>query len=142
MTNEQLKKKICDIIAPYVSAYGDDERIADALIAAGIGFKDKHRVFVENVTLPKNGDCDAFFVPNTQLKITQLYGDEEVEQIVKERDEYKHRAEVAEQKYKLLFQKYDSFFNDVTYCHKNFSDVDSEITKQAEKELAEEGKDE
>ena len=37
MTNEELKKKICDIIAPYVSAYGDDERIADALIAAGIG---------------------------------------------------------------------------------------------------------
>lgn len=32
MTNEELKKKICDIIAPYVSAYGDDERIADALI--------------------------------------------------------------------------------------------------------------
>ena len=37
MTNEELKKKICNIIAPYVSAYGDDERIADALIAAGIG---------------------------------------------------------------------------------------------------------
>ena len=37
MTNEELKKKICDIIAPYVSAYGDDERIADALIATGIG---------------------------------------------------------------------------------------------------------
>lgn len=37
MTNEELKKKICDIIAPYVSAYGDDERIADALIAVGIG---------------------------------------------------------------------------------------------------------
>ena len=38
MNNEELKKKICDIIAPYVSAYGDDERIADALISAGIGF--------------------------------------------------------------------------------------------------------
>lgn len=38
MTNEDLKKKICDIIAPYVSAYGDDERIVDALISAGIGF--------------------------------------------------------------------------------------------------------
>ena len=37
MTNEELKKKICDIIAPYVSAWGNDERIADALIAAGIG---------------------------------------------------------------------------------------------------------
>ena len=38
MTNEELKKKICDIIAPYVSAYGDDERIADALILEGIGY--------------------------------------------------------------------------------------------------------
>lgn len=37
LTNEELKKKICKIIAPYVSAWGDDERIADALIAAGIG---------------------------------------------------------------------------------------------------------
>lgn len=37
MTNEELKKKICKIIAPYVSAWGEDERIADALIAAGIG---------------------------------------------------------------------------------------------------------
>lgn len=37
MTNDELKKKICKIIAPYVSDWGDDERIADALIAAGIG---------------------------------------------------------------------------------------------------------
>lgn len=36
MNNEDLKKKICDIIAPYVSAYGDDERIAAALIEAGV----------------------------------------------------------------------------------------------------------
>lgn len=31
MTNEELRKKICDIIAPYVSAYGEDEHIADIL---------------------------------------------------------------------------------------------------------------
>lgn len=37
MNNEELKKKICDIISPYVSAWGDDERIANALIAAEIG---------------------------------------------------------------------------------------------------------
>ena len=35
--NDELKKKICDIVAPYISAWGDDERIADALIAAWIG---------------------------------------------------------------------------------------------------------
>lgn len=33
MNNEKLKKKICGIVAPYISAWGDDERIADALIA-------------------------------------------------------------------------------------------------------------
>lgn len=32
MNNEELRKKICNIIAPYVSAYGDDERIADILL--------------------------------------------------------------------------------------------------------------
>ena len=37
MTKEELKKKICEIIAPYVSAWGEDERIANALIAAGYG---------------------------------------------------------------------------------------------------------
>lgn len=36
MNNDELKKKICEIIAPYVSAWGEDERIADALIAAGM----------------------------------------------------------------------------------------------------------
>lgn len=43
--SEKLKKKICDIVAPYVSARGDNERIADALIAAGIGDV-KHERFV------------------------------------------------------------------------------------------------
>ena len=38
MNNDELKKKIVDIIAPWVSAYGDDEAIADALIAAGLRF--------------------------------------------------------------------------------------------------------
>lgn len=42
MKNEDLKKKIIEIVAPYVSAWGDDERIADALIAAGIGFDKSH----------------------------------------------------------------------------------------------------
>lgn len=31
------REKIIKIIAPYVAAYGEDEAIADALIAAGIG---------------------------------------------------------------------------------------------------------
>ena len=38
MTIDELKKKIIETIAPYVSAWGDDERIADALIEAGMTF--------------------------------------------------------------------------------------------------------
>lgn len=33
---------------------------------------------------------------SSTVETKQIYGDEEVEQIIKERDEYKHRAEVAE----------------------------------------------
>lgn len=37
MNEQETREKIIKIIAPYVSAYGDDERIANALIAVGIG---------------------------------------------------------------------------------------------------------
>ena len=37
MNNYELKKKICEIIAPYIPLGGQDDAIADALIAAGIG---------------------------------------------------------------------------------------------------------
>lgn len=42
------REKIIKIIAPYVSAYGEDEAIANALIAAGIGdiSEEKHRAEV------------------------------------------------------------------------------------------------
>ena len=105
MTNEELKKKICDIIAPYVSAYGDDERIADALIAAGIGDLKEHRIFAG-----KDGS------------IKQLYSGEEVEQIVKERDTYKRALKLAEELGELCAPA-------------------SNYIQQAEKELAEERKD-
>ena len=73
------------------NAFGGDlpvtnEMLADALIAAGIGdvteWKEranKHRVRV---------------LPDGTIK--QLYSAEEVEDINRQREEYKHRAEVAE----------------------------------------------
>ena len=130
MTNEELKKKICDIIAPYVSAYGDDERIADALIAAGIGdvteWKEKakkHRVQV---------------LPDGTIK--QLYSDEEVEDIARQRDEYKHRAEVAERALEnacvvILSSRNGDQPRRLRAYYKAYLDA-------AEKELAEEWKDE
>ena len=115
MTNEELKKKICDIIAPYVSAYGDDERIADALIVAGIG--DVSELKKHRVQIMKDGT------------IQQFYSGKEVEQIVKERAEYKHRALVAEKALKIA-----------TELGELCAPVEDYI-KQAEKEFAEEGKD-
>ena len=128
MTNEELKKKIVDIAlhAEWMDMFGDHNSIgkyaanaiADALIAAGIGdvteWKEKakkHRVQV---------------LPDGTIK--QLYSDEEVEDIARQRDEYKHRAEVAERALKIA-----------TELGELCAPVEDYI-KQAEKELAEEGK--
>lgn len=127
MSNEELKKKICDIIATYVSAWGEDERIADALIAAGIGdvseYKEKlklHRVFVRK----DGGD------------IKVLYGNNEVDEIVKERNEYKHRAEVAERAlYNCCF---NSLFAPFGIQIPTVDELYDAHLKTAEKELAEE----
>lgn len=67
------------------NAFGGDlpvtnEMLADTLIEAGIGDRRNHRLFISE--------------DGTEVK--QLYNDEEVEQIARERDEYKRRAEVAE----------------------------------------------
>lgn len=88
MTNEELKEKICDIIAPYVSAYGDDERIADALIAAGIGdvseWKQSNNYWEQQFESKQKQYNELTFLNN---------------KIVNKKDEiiaqYKHRAEVA-----------------------------------------------
>ena len=136
MNNDELKNKICKIIADnYLPKEMPDRwadyklyrfaRAADALIAAGLGFM--------------NDDITAQIVATIKRDIAPITM--ECVALRKRVMEAEHRAEIAEKKYKLLFQKYDSFFNGVTYCHKNFSDVDREITEQAERELAEEGKD-
>lgn len=107
--------------------------LADALIAAGIGdvteWKEKakkHRVQV---------------LPDGTIK--QLYSDEEVEDIARQRDEYKHRAEVAERAGKIIQDNmarvYDISNPRVCELIANIWDL---AKKQAEKELAEERKDE
>lgn len=101
--------------------------LADALIAAGIGdvteWKEKakkHRVQV---------------LPDGTIK--QLYSDEEVEDIARQRDEYKHRAEVAERAFsKLVHEMYEHGIRPM--CDEKFF-TESRL-KEAEKELAEEGK--
>lgn len=135
MTNEELKKKIESILQEeieYVVVCGSSvknvciEHIADALIAAGIGdvseYKEKlklHRVFVRK----DGGD------------IKVLYGNNEVDEIVKERNEYKHRAEVAENElklYKLAVKIWQERYSDIRCFNFNIA------LRQAERELAEE----
>ena len=153
MNREELKKKIADIVlgVEWTGCLGNTyhisggmsvaNAIADALIKAGIGdvteWKEKakkHRVQV---------------LPDGTIK--QLYSDEEVEDIARQRNEYKHRAEVAEralQKFAEYITCYDCpFFSDCDSSEKMEDLIHSnycfaEYLRQAEKELAEERKDE
>lgn len=101
--------------------------LADALIEAGIGDLKEHRIFAG-----KDGS------------IKQLYSGEEVEQIVKEREEYKHRAEVAERALKKLasfFAHNAKFLKDEREKERYQKTIFDDWINQAEEELAEEGKD-
>ena len=143
MTNEELKKKIVEVLKKAMEPieYGGDsehapevhylteEQIADTLIAAGIGDVSelkKHRVVVEKSLIPE--DDNAYILPNIPPTVKQLYSGEEVEQIVKERDEYKHRAEVAERALQIADKLGE-------LCGRK-----EDYVRQAEKELAEEKK--
>ena len=115
MTNEGLKKKICDIIAPYVSAYGDDERIADALIVAGIVDKSDY----------------------ASMKETAVRYKAEVSKAGARAKEAEHRAQVAENElklYKLAVKIWQERYSDIRCFNFNIA------LRQAEKELAEEEK--
>lgn len=123
MTNEELKKKICDIIAPYVSAYGDDERIADALIAAGLRFG-------ENFT--------------ATFDLMALEREHELEHRLAEAE---HRALVAERALYNACKHFCQFIvpcpnNDCKriFCNKQkYGCYHEYFLHQAEKELSEEG---
>ena len=113
MNNDELKKKLVEIIinAIWKDAQADydstDETeagsIADALIAAGIGDVSelKNHIIVAEYS-PISEDSNVYVLPNTPIKVKQLYSGEEVEQIVKERDKYKHRAERAEKAGRIM----------------------------------------
>ena len=119
--------------------------LADALIAAGIGDVSelkKHRVVVEKSLIPE--DDNAYVLPNIPPTVKQLYSGEEVEQIVKEREEYKHRAEVAERALKKLasfFAHNAKFLKDEREKERYQKTIFDDWINQAEEELAEEGKD-
>ena len=159
MTNDELKKKIAQIIADYFcpqrnehkNLWGDDRlcyskmnfaecewvaECTDALIAAGIGDVSdlkNHRVVAEYSLIPEDGN--AYVLPNTPIRVKQLYSGEEVEQIVKERSEYKRRAERAEKELRDALEVLIGEFGRGPLEEEVKSSLE-----QAEKELAEERK--
>ena len=147
MTEQETREKIFNIIREFnvkkrrYSTHtepNDDDELADALIAAGIGDVSelkKHRVIVEQSPVPTDDNC--YILPNTSPIIKQLYSGKEVEQIAKERDEYKHRAARAERAFsKLVHEMYEHGIRPM--CDEKFF-VESRL-KDAAKELAEDGK--
>ena len=155
MTNEELKKRIVEIVEKgYTPVEYDDgdwgqtyfptnEDVADALIEAGIGDVSElknHRLIAEYLLIPE--DDNTYALPNTPIRVKQLYSGEEVEQIVKERDEYKHRAEVAEMTLKFVCRTQENLNILVDGKPWTKEEIYNRYIEQAEKELAEGKKDE
>lgn len=92
------------------------------------------------------GKHRVFTLPDGTIK--QIYSNEEVEEIVRQRDEYKHRADVAERALINMTKKYNKAEQKTATTKDGwFSRGEAQIAllvddaiKQAEKELAEERK--
>ena len=167
MTNEELKKKIVEVvlnseitgiqIRAITGGYSMANNIADALIAAGIGDVSElknHRVVAEYSLIPEDGN--SYVLPNRPLRITQLYSGEEVEKIVKERKEFKdelrskveyiHEQDEVIKEYKHRAARAERAFSKLAhemYEHGIRPMCDEKFftesrLKEAEKELAEE----
>ena len=80
------REKIIEIIAPFISAYGEDEAIADALIAANIGDVTAHEAEAEYWKTICKIESDEH---NTTIKNAA----EHARHLMQERDEWKERAE-------------------------------------------------
>ena len=115
--------------------------MADALIAAGIGDVSEWKAYskVHRIVITKDD------------KIKQLYSDEEVDKIVSERAEFKHRAAVAERAFDLMLKRekdlrcihsFTNYYKNCELCWEGyFSKQKQGYFEQAKKELTEEKKD-
>lgn len=77
---------------------------------------------------------------SSTVETKQIYGDEEVEQIIKERDECKHRAEVAERALLIACVNLIKDEEDNVNMELLARVVYTKFLRKAEKELAEEKK--
>ena len=124
------REKIIEIIAPFVSAYGEDGAIADALISAGIG----------DVTEYKKTICDLNMDVVAYRALSKA---DDFEQIIEGQkslmDEYEHRAEVAE---RALLTACVNLIKDEDNVNMELLAhvVYTKFLRKAEKELAEDEK--
>ena len=127
------REKIIKIIAPFISAYGEDEAIADALIAANIGdvswWERKCKLCEEDWFLQK--------------KQIEHYAESYKEMLQEDLDKYKHRAEVAERALSWLCGETMRDIRIIMYPTigkqvRDKQELYDYCIEQAEKELAEE----
>lgn len=108
------REKIIEIIAPFVSAYGEDEAIADALIEAGYGDVSRR--------------SQRYKKKIKRLKATMVQNEEAAREVIYQRTK---RAEAAEHRAEVYERAlYHTAISDTEY---------QEAIEQAQKELAEEG---
>lgn len=118
MTDEELKKKISEIIQKARNDYSEMtiyDYIADVLIAAGIGDVSSEKAMRELVEAFYREKCAEYDLLNYQMQKSEY-------RVV----EAEHRAEVAERALEIL-NDYECLSNPIRY-----------YMKQAEKELQEE----
>lgn len=152
MNNEELKKKIAQIIAEYCCPLGkthkqlycDDRQCyskmnfaecepitecTDALIAAVIGYVKDLQVQVDSLEI-------------TNIALQAGYDDAENDRLywVDKYKEAEHRAEVAEKALTVLARKFVIFAFPNGDWKKLIEQLVSEVKEQAEKELTEEAK--
>ena len=125
----ELPQELCDIFNDIVTQAAIPY-FADALIAADIGdvseYKgkaQKEKNLRELVELFHKEKCHEYDLLNYQF------------------EKMKHRAEVAEKKYQIALKNYAQLWRKFTRHNKMTCTFDREIAEQAEKELAEEKKD-
>lgn len=141
------REKIIKIIAPFVSAYGEDEAIADALISGNIGDVTEYKELIRDL----NTDVVAY---------RALCKADDLEQIIEGQksliDEYEHRAKVTERAllnlaYKIVIYigtHTSDFISSIEVGNaRNYIELEIEAEnvkndelKQAEKEIAEDKK--
>lgn len=123
------REKIVEIIKPFISAYGEDEAIADALIAANIGDVTEYKKAIRDL----NTDVVAYRALSKADTLEQII--EGQKSLI---DEYKHRAEVMEKALRKAVSVLDAEYRAFGVNKENKTEQRiKNFIEQAEKELAE-----